>query len=332
MFTLPMDDREPLHDRIRLADWVELNLIMEKVTVVSSMNVADELVNTPPDNARASEDRSEYEDPEVIDDGQTQPGFWVTAEAQATSAFHELIDRTKRYGAYYPVEIDEDVATLRQEMATHEIGQFLVLLRARQLYGDALKNDGPEAGFLFEELLKHALGTYIGSDLCHRVRFGTAGGTRGDGLPPLLEDAVRALSSRMYEEVGEIPDGAEGDYRADAVSWKPFGDKLPGQLVIIGQATISEGEWKKKEPANRWTDRKPSKSRLIRFLARPLTAVAFPETLSLTSSEVLDGLSFSSIPFDRLRLLSVLRDKDLPEDLQERMKKWICDTKNKVPL
>ena len=76
------------------------------------------------------------------------------------------------------------------------------------------------------------------------------------------------------------------------------------------------------EPANRWTDRKPPDERLIRFFARPLTAVAFPETLSLTPTDTLDGLVFSSVPFDRLRLLSVLRDEDLPSDLRERMKEW----------
>ena len=126
----------------------------------------------------------------------------------------------------------------------------------------------------------------------------------------------------MYEEEGMVPDGAKDDYRADAISWRPFGDRRPGQLVVIGQAKISEGTWMDNEPANRWTDKTPEEDRLIRFVARPVTAVGFPETLSLTKQEILVGANFSSIPLDRLRLLSSIQMEDLPEDLRERMREW----------
>ena len=324
MFAPPLQNDRETHDPIRLADWVELNLLMEEEPVVSVTGVADELASTPPDDSRDSEEPFEYDDPEPSADGQLRYGFREIAEGRAEGAFIELSERANWLGNNYPVEIDGSVAALRKETSARDIYSFLVLLRSRQLYQGALGDDGVESGFLFEELVKHALGAYAGSSPSQRVRFGVAGGSRGDGLSLPMAEAIQEVSRRMDEEPGHVLDSHQGDFKADAIVWKPFGDSLPGQLVVLGQATISEGDWLDDEPANRWTDRRPPDTRLILFLARPVTAVAFPETLSLTPPDVLDGLrlSFSSIPFDRLRLLSVLSDEDLPSNLRASMENW----------
>ena len=322
MFAPPDLGDKPSEDSIRLADWVELNLLMDEESSVSVTSVADELTRIPPDDSRDSERGSEYEDSQGTDNGEMRIGFRDMAEEKAEAAFLELSTRSGWLKDRYPIELYGDSALLHQDVAAQEVYQFLILLRARQLYQGALDDDGSESGLLFEDLVKHALGAYVGSRLEHRVRFGVAGGSRGDGLPQPLIEAVQKLSTRMFEKSGQVFGNEQGDFKADAVAWKPFGDERPGQLALIGQATISEGDWMRDEPANRWTDRKPPDERLIRFFARPLTAVAFPETLSLTSPDTLDGLTFSSVPFDRLRLLSVLSDDDLPSDLRERMKEW----------
>ena len=262
--------------------------------------------------------------------GGTRIGFRDMAEEKSEAAFLELSARSNWLKDRYPIELLGDSALLHEGVAAQEVYQFLILLRARQLYQGALDDDGSESGLLFEDLVKHALGAYVGSSLEHRVRFGVAGGSRGDGLPLPLAEAVQELSGRMFEKSGQVFPNDQGDFKADEVTWKPFGDERPGQMVLIGQATISEGDWMREEPSNRWTDREPDE-RLIRFFARPLTAVAFPETLSLTSSDVLDGLVFSSVPFDRLRLLSVLRDDDLPADLRERMNEWSHGLRDRLP-
>ena len=333
MFAPPSQSVRESHDPIRLADWVELNLLMEEEPVVSITGVADELASIPPDESMDSESPFEYEDPEITDDEHWRPGFREMAEERAEAAFAQLSEREKWLGDQYPVQVEGDVASLRQDTPARTIYNFLVLLRSRQLYQGALGDDGTESGLLFEELVKHALGAYAGSNPLQRVRFGVAGGSRGDELPLPMTEAIYELSRRMHEEPGEVHDSQQGDFKADAIVWKPFGDDLPGQFVLIGQATISEGDWLTDEPANRWTDRKPPDTRLILFRARPVTAVAFPETLSLTSPEALEGLSltFSSIPLDRLRLLSVLLDEDLPSDLRTRMRNWTRDMKCKLP-
>ena len=322
MFAPPPESDKISHDAIRIADWVELNLLMEEEPNVSVTSVTDELTANPPDDARDSESQFEYQEPELIDDGQMRLGFREAAEEKAEAAFLELSERANWLRDRYPLEVEGDVASLRQEKSARDVYQFLVLLRSRQLYGGVLGDDGTESGRLFEELVKFALGAYAETEPKYQARFGVAGGSRGDGLPQPVAEAVQELSWRMSEKPGQVSASQQGDFKADAIVWKPFGDDLPGQLTLIGQATISEGDWMYDEPANRWTDRQPPDTRLILFFARPVTAVAFPETLSLTPPDLLAGLAFSSIPFDRLRLLSVLCDEDLPVKLRYSMRDW----------
>ena len=135
----------------------------------------------------------------------------------------------------------------------------------------------------------------------------------------------------MGETPGYVPKGAQGDFKADTIVWKPFGDRLPGQLILIAQATISEGDWIHDEPPNRWAYKDRREDRLIRFLARPVTAVAFPETLSLIGEDMLNGLQYNSIPFDRLRLVSVIYDDEIPNDLRVRMSDWCRAVTQSLP-
>jgi len=288
---------------------------------LSVHSVTDELADNPPDDANQSETRSGY-DPLEDTNGQSVPGFWVSAEDRAATAFLELQERSNWLGERYPLAIDRETAVINDGGISGDIYRFLVLLRARHLYPMGLDDDGEVSGLLFEELAKCAIGAYIGTISASRARFGVAGGSRGDGLPAPLADAVAELSDRMHEGPGEFDKLALGDFGGDALAWKPFGDSRPGQLTVVCQATISERRWKRKQPANEWTDKQPASSRLIRFVARPVTAVAFPETLSLTKPTELDGLSFSSIPFDRLRLLSALYDDPPPDCLLQRMNAW----------
>ena len=324
MFAPPTRASNADHDRVRLADWIELNLLADEEEFMSMDSVTAELAGGPPDIGDDSEVRSPREDPHDPD-GATLPGHWNTLEDGTAGAFRELSWRARWLRAQYPLHVADDMAEFSRTSETQDVYRFLVLLRARQLYENALGDDGCTSGLLFEEVVKYALGSYIGAPPQNQVRFGVAGGSRGDGLPAPVEQAVQDLSARLHEDMGRVPERATGDFRADAIAWKPFGDDISGQLAIIGQATISEGHWERKEPADRWTERQRDNRdtpRLIEWFARPVTAVAFPETLSLTPSSVRRGLALRSIPFDRLRLLTQLRDSQLPAVLTERMKQW----------
>ncbi|MDE2824183.1 MAG: hypothetical protein OXK79_11845 [Chloroflexota bacterium] len=329
MFAIPQLASDAAHDPIRLADWVELNLLFDEEPVISLAQVTNELAGIPPDDSDDSERRFSFSDDDDTEAEETTSGFWETAEDWAEAGFSELRDRATWLGDAYPLEVNGETVLLSTNEATRNVSRFLILLRARQLYQGAMGDDAEVSGRIFESLVKHALGTYVDTE--HRVRFGVAGGYRGSGLPDSLPEAIEEMRQRLHEERGIVPSGAEGDYKADAIAWKPFGDRRPGQLLVIGQATISEGDWTKERVARRWTDRNSPEERLINLLARPVTAVAFPETLSLTSRETLKGLVYSSIPFDRLRLLSLLRDDDLPTSLRTDMDSWVQDIGDRLP-
>ncbi len=318
MLALPPTVAKQFHEPIRLADWVEFNLLAEEETVISVDDMTAEIAHAPPDAAGDSEQRER---------------FWDDAERTAEDALAELARRAAWLGACYPLVVGGDTASLRTDGSRIEVFRFLCLLRARQIYDGSLGDDATESGLIFEDLVTHALGAYLGSKPQHRVRFGVAGGTRGGGLPLPLDEAVIELSKRMNEEPGTAPNSSARDYRGDAIAWKPFGDQRGGQLVLVGQATISEGEWTRRQPPARWTEREPRADRLVNFVARPTTAVAFVETLSLTPQDVVTGLpaNFSSVPLDRLRLLRVLCNQDLPDELGERMDRWVKEVRARLP-
>ena len=318
MLSLPPTDKNQHEVHIRFADWVEINLVVGEEPVVSVTDLAAALTADPPDSADDSEIRERFSD---------------DAEQDADDAFAELDERAKWLTESYPLAIDGGIATVRDAASHLDLWRFVALLRARQLYPGALGDDGVVSGELFEELTSHAVGTYIGAGLEERIRFGVAGGRRGGGLPQQLRDAIPALSALMHERPGTSPTRNGGDYKADAIAWRPFGDKRGGQTVMIGQATISEGRWMQKEPARKWTDSQTGVVRAINFIARPLTAVAFVETLSTVPDDTLNGLpsSFSSVPFDRLRLLSVLSEGDLPQQLQSDIASWVDKTIERLP-
>ena len=290
-----------------MADWIELNLLGGETMSVSITEVADELRDTPPDN---------------IDNSEKTEIVWSESYQIAEHSFAELRSRERWLGCSYPIQIMQEVASIAGSEIARRAYRFLVFLRARQLYGSDVSDDGEEAGYIFEEFVTYAIGGYIGS--LETVRFGVAGGVRGNGLPRELRDAVIDLARRMCEVPARAVSGHD-DYRADAIAWKGFGDQRSGQIVLICQATIAEGQWIHKQPSKKWSDR-----RLVRFLSRPVVGVAFAETLSAGSDALLEGALIESVPFDRLRLLSVVGD-DIPPNLLARMDAWVNVIRQKIP-
>ena len=306
---LPSDDRQRV---IWVADWVELELLCGTSTSVSLIEVADVLRDDPSDDVGSA----------TGDQGDIGRAAWETAELLAEAALSELRDRAAWLQDRYPLTISSEFVSLRDGSVTLPIYRFLALVRARHLYSRvrALPDPGQE----FEELVNYAVGAYVGGQV---VRFGPGKtGARGDGLPPVLWDAVVDLAQRMHESVNSITDAGHGDYKVDVIAWKPFGDERAGQIVVLCQSTVSENEWITKLPAKRWMER-----RLVHFLANPIEAVAFSETLSLTSKEELRGGNFHAIPLDRLRILGMVDASTVPESLKKRLDDWCAVAREEIP-
>ncbi len=303
--SLPADPRkEPLH----IADWIEVELLLPSVDSVSAVTVIDALEEDPPPDAGAVEDRSSLRDEH---------------DALVAAALAEIRRRSQILGDGYPISIDGDVVVFVEGSHMHDVSQFLALLRARQLYPELIQDDANESSLLFEEIVKYAAAAYLNSD--QALRFGLAGGYRGDDLPSTLDDAVTKVAALMSEPVGNVPNRPSYDFGCDVIAWKPFADQYAGQLVVLVQATISEGDWlnPKRQPAKRWTHRQPPQDRLINFIAQPITAIAFVETLSQDDlSRLAFRSDFTSIPLDRLRLLALLDSATIPQPLVDDIRSW----------
>ncbi len=311
MIELPPSIRNAAGDPVDVADWVELNLMVDvnPGSMLSVTDAVDLIVADPADEAEADVDAEHYR---------------MLSEQLVEAAFAHLHERHSWLGDCYPLRCSTDVVELRSDTPRVDVYRFLVLLRARQLYQNALGDDGAQSGLLFEELATQAFGQYIGAKLEHRIRFGEAGGQRGSGLPVQLASALGELSRRMHEGQGSNRFYGTGDFKADGVAWRAFGDRHGGQAILLGQATISYGEWIQKQPAPRWSRLPSEPHRPIGFLARPMTAVAFAETIPQDISTALGafGESWVSIPFDRLRILSLLDDADIPDEILAGMNMW----------
>ena len=324
MYAPPSPARVNREAPIRVADWIELNLLTAEEPVLSVTGVTQAVAGEPPDDSADSEHRNDYsEDPEDANPAQQQEGFWQLANNTAEMAFKELHTRSASFSDRYPIVSNGESAEANESYDSPRVAAFLTLLRSRHLYVNALGDDGSIAGELFEELLQYALRRYIDTiDSCS-VRFGIAGGSRGDGLPINAKEALDELASRMNEGKGTLENLAnDQDFGGDAIAWRPFPDCGPGQLTVVGQATISEGKWVSKFPSPKWDTR-----RLIGLLARPAIAIGFVETITLSTQRLLRAKgepAYVSIPLDRLRLLFVLRDSDIIESLLERITDW-CD-------
>ena len=303
--SLPADPRkEPLH----IADWIEVEMFLSPADSLSAVTVIDALESDPPSDAGAVEERSSLRD-----------GY----DALVSAALDEIRRRSQILGDNYPVVTDGDIVVFAKMPHLHDVFQFLVLLRARQLYPELIQEDGNESGLLFEEIVKYAVAAFLNTD--QSLRFGLGGGHRGDGLSTELHGAVNEVATRMGEQTGNVPNKPSHDFGCDVIAWKPFGDLYAGQLVILAQATISEGDWlnPKRQPAKRWTHRQPRQDRLINFIAQPITAIAFVETLSQSDISLLATLSdFTSIPLDRLRLFALLNIAAIPHSLVDDVRSW----------
>ncbi|MDE2759000.1 MAG: hypothetical protein OXH90_01715 [Paracoccaceae bacterium] len=293
------------------ADWVELNILTQKMDSLSLSDVIASIAKNPLDNSESSEHRLDSED---------SAGYWQSAEDTAESAFSEIKQRICWYGDRYPLRSERDLITASPSYDSNTVAKFLILLRSRHFYQCALGDDGNMAGQLFEELLPHILKCLLGINCDTAIRFGVAGGSRGNGLPNDTNDALTELSRKMNLSRGNLSNiRKDADLGADSIAWKPLGDSLCGKLITIGQATISEGEWIHKDPSPKWGN-----GRLFSSMLKPTIVASFVESISLTKNSQLNGLLSTKpkILLDRFRILFILKDTDIPSDLLNRMDEW----------
>lgn len=207
------------------ADWIELNLLVNRSSFISWA-----------DHERSLVIGADGE--EVSDDGVDE------LERLLDDTASEFASRSRACGGAlesYPFVATAEGVEARA-IAQMSVYQFLLLLSRLG------KNAGPPSSHaerLFEELSAVALRQYLGvSSGADTWRFGFP---RRVG-PPGFGDAVQHLCGALGEGAGarDTPESAhQKDAHLDIVAWKGFPDRKPGQLIAFGQCATGEN-WESK--------------------------------------------------------------------------------------
>jgi len=218
-------------------------------------------------------------------------------------------------GDSYPFRVGESSISRQRETDQIRVYSFLSTLGARLTYNiDQALLPVKQPSILFERLVRVALESYLGGSA---RRFGWP--FREDGLSTNFRDAATSLAAEMGEPVGlfETVSPDEKDHGLDVVAWRPFADEHRSQICLLCQCAIGV-DWNQKPiHLGLWYD-------IIRFMARPITAVAFVAQMSNHQKYFVNGVAKTSgILFDRTRLATMVVDEDLPGELSESIRDWV---------
>ena len=312
----------------QLADWVELHLIIDGAGSVTRADLS---------RAMGMEPLVE-EPPEVFDDFDLD-GATVAAEAAVRSQLHddaaanvsvgdtvitdaiiELEDRQHAMQEHSPYVVSGDRVETR-DAGTHTVQRFLTLLAARSHYGIGGELRADEPAILFERLVTVALRNLVGNGR----RFGWP--YREDGLEGNFEEASRRLAEEMGEKIGPLYSASPStkDHGLDVAAWRSFNDGRPHQVVLLCQCGIGSDVENKALSVAAWAD-------VISFSSLPLQALAFPTTLGEWKEEKqFHQARKCGVLLDRVRLVGLARDDDLPQDLRQDIERWCAVAEDKLP-
>jgi hypothetical protein len=119
----------------------------------------------------------------------------------------------------------------------------LLLIASGMTYDIARLATCNEEARLFEHIATRALTQYV-SGTARRVGF-----PREDEVPAGFEEMLRFLRDELNEEgplgnvMSQYPEAKDGG--VDVVAWRPFRDRLSGQVIILGQCAIGKN-WAEK--------------------------------------------------------------------------------------
>lgn len=320
-----------------LADWAELELIFGDSRALGAGRLVQLFANAygddEPDEQILIHEQLTDEDVEIDLRGLREDLRGATAAGDSPSSrrsdglLQEMSFRSQVIGSSYPISADGNGMQLTRQWVDDPLYAFLTLVGARL----ELKLEIPfhEPARLFEEVVTVALGRYVGG---RSYRFGWPA-KQGEPAEDFITKA-RRLSRRLGEQPGTMRNvsPAAKDYALDVVAWRPFADDTPdeptpGQVVVLCQCGIGQDWNKKTMHLRKWGE-------VIRFAVEPMAALAFPHTPSRLDDNLHlwhDVALSPSIPFDRLRIASLITADDLEADLKARLIDWIRRFAAKLP-
>ena len=174
---------------------------------------------------------------------------------------------------------------------------------------------GAEAGAgpitkLFERLTSEAVKRYLSGEA------NVFGWPTEEGTQASIKTRIIEVSNRLNEKFAESPAEKYKDRGLDVIGWKPFGEKRSSQIVVLLQCAAGIN-WRKKTmdlPMRAW-------EQYIHWACNPIKAFAVPCIIS--SREWHDVSKEAGILFDRIRILNLLQEGEIDEDLGNELEVWI---------
>jgi hypothetical protein len=219
------------------------------------------------------------------------------ADMLVESVWLELRYRAQLYGPDTPIRIVGRV--LESRFPWLDNPHYLACL-IFSLTGNGTR--ATYAGQLFEEVSAIAIKQYIGGE---SIIF---------GFPSTLKVSDLATST-LERYIREFP-GKRKDRNLDIISWRPFGDARPGQLVILVQCAAGRN-WKTKTKelvTAAW-------EKLIQFHVSPVRGFTLPYIIS-SNIDFEEHSTDAGIILDRVRIYRCTYGVALEADLKRRLTIW----------
>ena len=238
---------------------------------------------------------------------------------------NEVERRVCACGEGYPFRLDLEGSVLRHETTSlcvkSVLYRYLLLGTRLNMQSDRV-HAGIDGTLLLEEIAAYILQNYLGASRSRSFVFGTA--TAG-GFKGKVDKLCRELGEgECFESIDSASVDANDD-KLDTVTWVPFSDRLPGQLILFGQCKTGTnwgGLTSQLQPEafiKKW----------IRgtIVVNPLRVFCVSEAAD--RSRWKSTCVVSGILFDRCRLVDFC--DDLPKDLVNKMLCWTNTAKKTLP-
>jgi hypothetical protein len=238
---------------------------------------------------------------------------------------NEIERRKAACGDGYPFELTFDGTVLQYIPAdgNHRSDIYRYLLLSTRLNMKTHRVHAEIDGTtLLEEISARALQCYLGPTRARSLVFGTA--SSGS-----FKDKVNQLCDELGEGGGfhclDDASAQANDDKLDTVTWVPFADRKPGQLVVFGQCKTGSnwnGLITQLQPEaflKRWT-----RNRM--YLVNPLRALCVSEAAD--RSRWGGTVVYAGLFFDRCRIVDFC--EELEQDLWSKVRTWNAAAKATV--
>ncbi|CAC9585634.1 hypothetical protein [uncultured Gammaproteobacteria bacterium] len=281
--------RESYHKEHYHCDYIEILALINNKDIISISDICDRYRK----NKDIEETNNENaEDNIPIDD---------TWRSRIQEWLDNITVRNSVFNDFYPFTVGHDSIQLKDNLTNaHKIYIFL-LLSSNQAYipsGNTLPND-------FEEVSLIALKNYLPNNATSHI-FGTTSGEYSGKFEDKVKKLAKHLKYKVKAEATSFQKNDTGDGGLDLVAWLPFDeDENQNNMQIFLSQCATGKEWYSKQHE---TTKIPS--HYIDFKSKINYVFFMPYDCRNTDRSFAEQDEiFSGLFFDRIRILSLLKNK-----------------------